>query len=350
MVYQNDYLKDKYTTPSNRHHKTTRVRAATKGKAPRRRHYTLRKWLFGGLIVTTLTLCIFWRPISDVTAVTFSSADPDLKKASLDAGLNMHGRAIFLSNSPEFATADMLASVCPHDQEVLEFGCYLPGSHKIYILEVDDNMLQSIELTAIAHEMLHAAWDRLDLDDQQTVGDELTEFYDSKVSDTLTTDAEVYRKDSTVDFVNELHSLAGSEVDESYMSDSLRNHYDQYFSNQYMSIDARTTFKQNIDTQVASLNARKKQLDTDNASLDDFKAQYLDGIKAYMQQSLYYGDITTYNKNVDAYNNNLQIYKDRTAQYNTSVDSYNADRQKLIDAYSALFSNKAVPVGDAQGK
>jgi hypothetical protein len=347
-TYKNDYLHDKYKTAPSHNKKVTRVHASTAKNTSKQPHYRLRKWLFGSSIVLVLFLTFFWQPVSDTSTVMFSSASSEIKEAGRDAGLNMHGQAVFLSNNPEFVDADTLASNCPHDDEIIEFGCYLPSSHKIYILQINDDQLKPTELTSVAHETLHAVWNDMSYDDRTAIGGELTMLYDSKTSDALTNDAKPYQKEDATVFVNELHSLAGSEVDLSEMPNSLREHFSKYFSDQDKTVQANIDFNQNIDSEIANIKSQRDQLDTESKNLDDFQAAHLDSIKAYMQQNLYYGDIATYNKNVDAYNHNREIYNDMVATYNTNVSSYNSARQSFIDAYSALFPGKVIPVPDAK--
>ena len=100
ITYTGEYSAD---TPHNK--KVTRVHASTSKTKTKKSHYRLRKWVFGSSIVLVLFLIFFWQPVSDSSAVIFSSASSDIKQAGRDAGLNMHGQAIFLSNDPEFADA-----------------------------------------------------------------------------------------------------------------------------------------------------------------------------------------------------------------------------------------------------
>ena len=347
-VYKNDYLHNKYKTGATHGKKVTRVHASTAKRSAKQPRYKLRKWLFGSSIVLVLFFIFFWGPISDTSTVMFSSASPEIKQAGRDAGLNMHGQAVFLSNNPEYVDADTIAVDCPHEKEIIEYGCYLPSSHKIYILQISDSKLKPTELTSVAHETLHAVWDSMSYDEQEQIGSNLTTFYNSKTSETLTEDSVPYQKEDSTAFVNELHSLAGSEVELSEMSNTLQEHFSKYFSDQDKTVQANIDFNQNIDSEIASIKSQGEQLDADNKALDDFQAAHLDSIKAYMQQNLYYGDTYTYNKNVDAYNHNREIYNDMVAKYNENVNSYNSARQSFIDAYSSLFPGKSIPVPAAK--
>lgn len=347
-TYKNDYLHDRYKTGSKSGKKIMRVHATTVTHSAKKPHYMLRKWLFGSSIVLLLFLVFFWQPVSDTSTVMFSSTSSEIKQAGRDAGLNMHGQAVFLSNDPEFVDADMLATNCPHDNEVIEYGCYLPSSHKIYILQIANSGLRQIELTSVAHETLHAVWRAMSYDDQQKISSVLTMFYESKSSDTLTGDAKPYQKDDSATFVNELHSLTGSEVDLSVMPDSLQDHYRVFFSDQAKTVQANIDFNRNIESEISSIKSQRNQLDADSNDLNSFKAAHLDSIKTAMQQNLYYRDVYSYNLNVDAYNHNREIYNNMVAKYNMNVSAYNTARQNFIGAYSALFPGKSIPVPGAK--
>jgi len=348
MTYENDYLHSKYNAGTPHNKKTTRVQTITVNHIIKQPNYALRKWGLGSFVALILFLFLFWQPISDSSAVIFSSTSSDIKQAGRDAGLNMHGQAIFLNNDPEFVDASALASACPHDEEVVEYGCYLPTSRKIYILKINNSELKAIMLTSVAHETLHAVWNDMSYDDSQKVDDELTTFYKSNTSETLTTDAKPYQKEDPTTFVDELHSLAGSEVGLSILPSFLQSHFSKYFSDQNKTVQSNISFNQNIENQTASIKFQKEQLDADSKELDNFQAAHLDNIERVMQQNLYYGDTYTYNENVDAYNHNREIYNDMVNKYNTSVNTYNSVRQNFVDAYSALFPGKTVPVPDAK--
>ncbi len=173
-------------------------------------------------------------------------------------------------------------------------------------------------------------------------------FYESMTSRTLTEDAKPYQKEDAATFINEVHSLTGSEVNLSEMSGTLREYFSKYFSNQDKTVQANIDFNQNIDSEIASIKSQGTQLDSDDTALNDFKSAHLDSIHAAMQANLYYGDVYTYNKNVDAYNHNREIYNDMVTKYNQNVQSYNTARQSFIDAYSSLFPGKQIPVPDAK--
>lgn len=347
-AYKNDYLHNKYKTAPSHKKKVKRVHASATKNTLKQPHYRLRKWLFGSSTVLVIFLIFFWQPVSDTSTVMFSSASAEIKEVGRDAGLNMRGQAVFLSNSPEFVNADTLANNCPHDDEIIEFGCYLPSSHKIYILQINDEQLKLAELTSVVHETLHAVWNDMSHDDRTTIGGELTTLYDSKTSDILMNSAKSYHREDATVFVDELHSLTGSEVELFEVSNTLQEHFSKYFFDHSKTIQANNEFNQNINSKIANIESQRDRLDAESKKLDDFQAAHLDSIKVYMQQNIYYGDIVTYNENVDAYNHNREIYNDMVTTYNTNVGSYNSARQSFIDAYSALFPNKIIPVPDAK--
>lgn len=350
MVYKNKYLNNKYGAISSTSYskKIVRINRAVEKSNIKEPNYKLRKQLIAISVFLVALLFLFWQPLCDVSSIIFSSAPQEIKDISSSSGMSMRGQAVFLNNNPEFVSADNLVTVCPHNKDEIMYGCYLPGSNKIYILRVVNSELQPIETVAVVHETLHAIWYDMTYEQQRSIGQELEEFYNFNTSHILTADAEVYTKESPDILINELHSLSGAEVDYLNMPADLQEYYKKYFSNHSITVEANLDFNQSVDNQIAYINNKEKQLDYDKVRLDNYKIEHLDNIEAAMQQNMYYGDIYTYNKNVDAYNNNREIYNNMVDEYNKNVGEYNAKRQIFISAYSALFPNKKIPVAGAK--
>jgi hypothetical protein len=98
----------------------------------------------------------------------------------------------------------------------------------------DENLLPEMNVTA-AHEMLHAAWGHfpwnLNASMQSKVAKLLRDFYSSNVD--LQQRMQPYRdsgmKEDSADFVNELHSIIGTEYED--IGDELEQYYRIYFNN-----------------------------------------------------------------------------------------------------------------------
>jgi len=347
VVYSNDYLKDKYGSEAG----TERDAEVVRGKpreTSRLPRYNLRNKLTWSAVILGIFMIVFWIPLSDSFTLVFSPVSPELREVGYKAGLNMHGEAVYLRANPKYVNANTLASYCPHDKEMVEYGCYDPNTNQMYILEISSADLKSIEYTTAAHETLHAIWQSLPPTQVAELSSELKALYDAKSSDTLTNDIKPYLQTEGSLPINEIHSFAGSELYNASLTTSLIKHYDQFFDTRTYSMEASSEFDRSIANKTTDINNTYDALDKEYSDISAYKTRYLDSIDAYMQTNLYYGDIVTYNKNVDAYNNNLGIYNAKVTAYKAKVDAYNLKRQSFIDIYSTLFPDNAIPVDAAK--
>lgn len=347
MVYSNDYLKDKYGTETGTRPEVEVVHANPREKS-RLPRYNLRNRLVWSAVILGIFLIIFWVPITDSFTLISSPVSPELREVGYKAGLNMHGEAIYLRANPQYVSANTLATYCPHDQDMIEYGCYDPNSNQIYILEISSADLKSIESTTAAHETLHAIWELLSPGELATLSVELKQLYDAKSSDTLTDDIKPYLQTEGSLPINEIHSFAGSKLYDASLTSSLIKHYDQFFETRTFSMEAGSEFDRSLAYKTTDINNTFDALDKEYSDIAVYKIKYLDSINAYMQTNLYYRDIVTYNKNVDAYNNNLGNYNAKVTAYQANVDAYNLKRQNYIDVYSTLFPNNVIPVDAAK--
>lgn len=343
MPYSNDYLASKYRANNKSKKVVKRVRASSKKQNLKKPRYKVRKLLFVASVLTIIIYFVFGQSVRDNYTVAFSSSSEQIKSIARDAGFSTHGKAIFFRADPELVNADELYMYCPHDDEdSIEYGCYIPAENKIYILEITYSEYDDVEITTAVHEMLHAAWDKLDYSQMEKISFQLNSYF----SDTtypahlpLRNTLKYYTNDKpTID--NELHSFIGSQIDSKDMSPELAAYYSNYFVEGSNSSDAHKKFTKKMNSKTNYFKSESTYLVNESNNIDRYKSEWLDKIKRHMQSNLYYNDIYTYNRNVDAYNNNLEIYNSkvdayeiRRIKYNSEVDSFN----KVIDT---LYPNR----------
>ena len=259
--------------------------------------------------------------------------DPQLSSLADDAGLNLRGKALFLSHSPELVTANEIHQHCPREDGAL--GCYVPQDNKIYILHISSEPYSNSIPSTIAHEMLHAAWADLSIEDRDTVSSALDNHL-SLANDNYTVSVKEklagYPTDRDTQ-IGEAYAFIGSEVFESETDDVLDEHFRRYFAERDNSAQANASYESEVDKIAAGLNERSKALEVRASELDEYEARWLRSFDYTLQQALYYGDYYSYNNNVDRYNSNL-------SNYNSMVDAYERDRLQLIseiDAYNAAM-------------
>lgn len=247
-------------------------------------------------------------------------------------------RKIFYVNHPAIDDKAAFSQSCPNNassEKTIVLGCYVSNQAGIFLLQVSDARLDGVEQVTAAHEMLHAAYDRLSSSERAKVNAMLQNYYvhdlhDQRILDTIA----AYRKSEPHDVVNEMHSVFGSEV--SSLPAGLEQYYKRYFSSraqvtafaaQYQA--AFTSREQTLKQQKRELDNLQSQIETMNIDLKA-KRSSLSAKQAQLETSRSNGDVSAYNSGVPVYNSlvvdfnqEIEMVKSLIARYNTLKDSYN---------------------------
>jgi len=279
------------------------------------------------------------RPIIDFAVA--STHKPSSGLVALRDRIQPTERAIFLLNATQ-AELDDRSSFNHHCQKKAEqtivLGCY-QGPQNIYVYDVQDERFSGVKEVTLAHEMLHAAYERLPGNERRQVNQMLEQALPSLLSENsdLTKRLELYQKIEPGERDNELHSILGTEA--AALPPDLENYYKQYFKNRQVVTDYAasyakvfTNLKVNQDDVVSDLKALGREI-------DDLSAQYNSG------QEQLNSDIDDFNataNNEGRYANQAEFDAARQAlvgrrdrldalreTINQKVSRYNAKRAEL---------------------
>lgn len=300
------------------------------------------------LFIATAGFVIFnQQEILDWWALRDYQAPASISALAGDTTMNANGRKIFYVNQPQLQDKPAFYKSCEEGETTIVLGCYKPRQG-IYILDVDDQRLDGIEQVTAAHEMLHAAYDRLDNTEKQAIAAKLNAFYATLDDEQLKNKIDLYKK-SGADISNELHSILGTEV--KTLSPELETYYQKYFSNRSIvtayALKYQAVFSERKN-RLAVLDARlseiEKQVQINNAELD--RQQAIINTEAKRLESLLKQDlIEEYNTGVAAYNKLLIPYRSLVsktklliAEYRTVLDERNAVAVEAQELNKALDS------------
>lgn len=265
-------------------------------------------------------------------------------------------RRLFYVHKPVIEEATTFNNDCSSAESSIVLGCY--NGQGIYIYNVEDERLDGVQEVTAAHEMLHAAYDRLSAAEQARI-DTLTErqflaLTDERIKKVVAS----YRAKDPAIVPNELHSILGTEVQQ--LLPELEEYYKQYFtdrqkvvalSQQYERVF--TEIREQVERYSSDLKLRRAQIDTLQKSLDE-RASQLASAQTELSQLLalekyreYNARIPDYNNSVESYNNDLQNYRNLIAEYNSLVALHN----ELTFEQNQLVQNldsKAVEIESAR--
>jgi hypothetical protein len=243
-------------------------------------------------------------------------------------------RRLFYINHPAIEDRDAFNSSCSNKGEhTIVLGCYHAVNRGIFIFHVSDDRLNGVDQVTAAHEMLHAAYDRLGRADRARIDAELQDFYDHGLYDErIKTIMAAYQKTEPNDLKNEMHSIFGTEI--AVLPPDLETYYKQYFTDRGKVVAYASSYQAEFTSRqakVADFDARlaalKQQINSNTASLDQRESS-ISALRSQMDAQRSSGDISSYNQNVPLYNN--------------AIDSYNA----LITATKGLISQYNQMVSD----
>jgi hypothetical protein len=259
--------------------------------------------------------------------------------------MNQYARHVFYVNHPALeSNANQFRADCTESEKTIVLGCYHSNQDGIFVYNVQDPRLAGVAQVTAAHEMLHAAYDRLSSKDRSYVDGLLQAYYDNDLKDQRIIDTiNLYRQSEPNDVVNEMHSVFGTEI--ANLPAPLETYYKRYFDNrqavtayaanyqaeftsrsdQIKADDAQLAqLKASISSQEQSLQAQSTKINSDRAKLDSLRSS---------------GQINQYNAGVAVFNSEVNVYNDGVENLRGDIDAYNqlvAARNSIASELSSL--------------
>ena len=277
-----------------------------------------------------------------ITVVPAPDLDPVFAAIADRTALTDEGRDLLARSAPRLIDTSAVADECPIETDLLLLGCY--RRRQIVVLDVTDSRLAGMTETTTAHELLHAAWDRLDDEERGQLTGLLQSAYDRLTDPDLTARIDDYRAHDPSSVPNELHSILGTEVAD--LGPELEHHYARWFTDRHqvvgLGVGARETLT-GLDAQVSAMDtelagrwaeveASHQALEDDLASLDQEYAD-LEALAGEGRIAEHDAGVGPYNEHVDAYNQAVSDYEALADDYNELVDERNA----VAAAYTELI-------------
>jgi hypothetical protein len=294
-----------------------RRREASRGR-------TIASSVVGGAVLIALAVGGIWvvkNPQPVIDQVTVWQYEPGAVVEGHVERLQFtdHGRFLYYASRPVVSSAEPFAKQCPRNEDEEKFGilgCYVHADKVIYLFDVTDERLDGAEEVVAAHEMLHAAWDRMGEGEKQEL-EALLEVEYARLSDDARFGERMayYARTEPGQRANELHSIIGTEVPG--ISAELEEYYDKYFEDRAVVTglyeSSHAVFVQlqaEADAIVASMEELRVSTEADYAA-------YTEGYRVLNE------DIRRFNSNADS------------GFYATEF-AFNRARQALIDRGAEL--------------
>lgn len=306
------------------------------------------------LLIVLAGIFLFRHNISDWYKLRGYTPPSEIVEVADQITLKNEWRRLFYVNHPEIADKNTFNEHCRKNEFTIVLGCYLSGQSGIFLLEVDDERLEGVVQVTAAHELLHAAYERLGSKEKSRIDTLLTQTFvnikDKRIRETI----ESYRESDPTIVTNELHSILGSEV--RTLPDELEQYYSRYFtdrkkvvsfSEQYEAafIERRNKvreYDQELSELRVSIDSLSAQLTQTNSELQSQRSE-MNQLRSSGKTSQYNAQVPSYNAKVSGYNRDVDRLQGMVSKYNQIVEIRNqlaAEEHELVEA---IDSREVVP-------
>jgi hypothetical protein len=311
------------------------------------------KRFLGRLFVSVLLLgmilapLVAWRAQQDIRdwwKLRSYTPSAQITKLADSTTMNQLGRRLFYVHDPAVLDRATFNSAChSHGETSIVLGCY--NGTGIYLFNVADPRLNGVLEVTSAHEMLHAAYDRLGASQKAELHSMLDQQLKMITNQRILDLVEQYRRNDPTTIYTEMHSIFGTELPK--LLPDLEQYYAKYFSDrpqvaafseayetvfsglkqQLSGLDTQLQQqKQTIDELEASINSQQNTLSQRRATLEQLAASG--------DTSAYNAGVVTYNRLVAAFNRDIASVKTKITAYNTLVE----ERNKLSIVHNDLIN------------
>lgn len=203
------------------------------------------------------------RTVADHWTVARFEAPAEVVALANRAAMSDRGRFLFSASEPAIVPATRFDEVCSYREPGIGvLGCYTLDEGRIYLFPIGSTELEGLQVVVAAHEMLHAAWDRLGAAEQAALADPLEEAFASLGPDhELVERIALYEEADPGSRIPELYAILGTEVGE--LPPVLTEHYAGYFDDR----TAVTSLYARASAVFESLDERLTALDADLSEL-----------------------------------------------------------------------------------
>lgn len=242
------------------------------------------------------------------------------------SGFNNNGKKIFFVNKPELLSKETFSQQCQNNKEkTIVLGCY--NGSRIFIYDVPEDRLKGVEEVTASHEMLHAAYDRLNIIEKSRIDKLLNEEYKKIDNPRIQNVINKYREIDENIVTNELHSILGTEVE--FLSAELENYYSRYFINRIEVVNLSKNYEEvlvknnkEIDKLDAELLIRRNEIQELAKEIDSLYENIIKE-RANLDTLRSSSNIASYNSYINQYNSDVNKYNQIVSRYKILIDEYN---------------------------
>ncbi len=283
-------------------------------------HYA-RRVLLPVIVVLTISalVILYGNRVYDHFAAARFSASSEVAVINQRLKLTGLGHDLFYASKPVIQTGQAFNQSCQTTERTAAIlGCYF--KRDIFLYNVTNPQLDGAKEVTAAHEMLHAAYDRLNAWERSRVDSMLEKQYELvKDRPDIKKLMAYYETNEPGERNNELHSILGTTLSD--LSPDLEKHYQQYFMDRSSIVAMNTKYNTVFNEVEARANELSHKIDTEGEPLQS-------DLKAYeSERTLLASDIQAFNERAKG-------------GYYTSNSAFQVARQALVTRSDRLEAER----------
>ena len=295
-------------------------------KQARSRRSSVVVALFGVTLMIAAGLLWWYRAsVFDIFLASNYQPSADMRAIVERSGLNSRGERIFYATHPTLSDAQEFNSEChDHEKTSVVLGCFT--GLRIYLYDVENAELDGVVDVTAAHEMLHAAYQRLTPLEKPKI-EQMVEIEAERLSGdpTFVERMSVYDKLSREDRLNELHAVIGTEVET--ISPELEAHYARYFTSRQSTVALYHKYSGVFIALQDESEQLRGQLERDADAINKRVADYNTAAKALVNEA------EQFRSRVESggYTSNAELERDRGSLLSRSA-ALDTEREAIEEA------------------
>lgn len=272
--------------------------------------------LLFSLLLIVVAFYVFINRQDLLDRVNYSLFKPNASIAAIAerSSFDENGTFLFYASQPELLDREGFNAACRSvaTEQTAILGCY--SANRIYLFDVDNERLDGVEEVTAAHEMLHAAYQRLSDKEKTRIHKLLTAQDLGSDTERIGELMDQYAISEPGEELNELHSIIGSEI--ASLSPELEAYYSQYFENRQQLVRLAKQYQSVFD----ELQSRQNDL-----------AAELDSLADSIEKSS-----AVYERELQVLENDIRRFNDRASGGSLTRNEYDTERSALASRQSKL--------------
>lgn len=226
------------------------------------------------LLVLALGIGLYRQLIIDQVTVWGFTPTSEVVEAANRSGMNDTGKFYVFASRSGILDRTAFNSACgsAQSEQSVVIGCYTLPEKQIHVFGVTDERLDGAVEVTLAHEMLHAAYDRLSDDEKEWLKGLLEAEANKTTDKRLLELIDNYKKTEPGEIINELHSIFGTEVDA--LSSELENYYARYFRDRTIVVGLKNGYEHVFTELRSKQEALVKEMNELSDSITERRENY----------------------------------------------------------------------------